>query len=295
MGLVRSPVHHYRLGRCSALVVCGRRSRQLSEGEGRFPSPPPLCPPFLSRSPRCVSPVVLSGCLFPSPAGTPFYVVCAFRGLGPVALWVRTAYPLCVCVRSCTRDVRAPRPRTCGARIARGTCARRWYGVPRGLCPSAFPAPVPCSAYLAPFGGDDPAFLAPCLALGRSSPRRRACVPGAVRCPGECGGGVGGRAVGGWGGLRGAAMCSGGQPVGHTGRPGAPSFLRERRHRPAGVRVAACGGYRGSGAADGQGARGVCTRRRTWSGVRPRLSQRCGVRKSVFPCQKVGFSCHREV
>ena len=59
----------------------------------------------------------------------------------------------CVCVRSCSRGVAPPpslegvvhAPRAVpvqGARMA----------VPGGLCPSAFPAQVPCSAYLAQGG-----------------------------------------------------------------------------------------------------------------------------------------------
>ena len=86
-GLVRSTVCYYCLGRCSALIVCARRSRQVWEvraGAGSCSSVP-------SRPSRCVLRVVPSGCPFPSPAGTPFHAVCAFRGLGLVALRVRAA------------------------------------------------------------------------------------------------------------------------------------------------------------------------------------------------------------
>ena len=92
-GLVRDALHHYCLGGCSALLVCARRSRQ-GRGVGLVPVLVFLSSP--SRSSRCVWWVAPFGCPLPSPAGTPFQVVCAFRELGPVALLVRAACPLCV-------------------------------------------------------------------------------------------------------------------------------------------------------------------------------------------------------
>ena len=97
MGLVRGAVRHYCFGGCSALVVCARRSRPVRGGWSRcwvlclprFPLPAP-------RFVRCVSRAVTSGCPLSSLAGTPFRAVCAFRGLGPVALLVFPACPLCV-------------------------------------------------------------------------------------------------------------------------------------------------------------------------------------------------------
>ena len=50
--------------------------------------PPPLPSlPVLRGSPVCVCGLSLH-------AGTPFHVVCAFRGLGPVAISVRAVCPL---------------------------------------------------------------------------------------------------------------------------------------------------------------------------------------------------------
>ena len=111
LGLVRGAVPHYCLGGCSALVVCARPSRPVRRGWGRcwvyclprFPLPAPL---FL----RCVWWAVLSGCPLSSLAGTPFHAFCAFRGLRLVALLVFPLCPLCVCVRSRSRGVRAPPP-----------------------------------------------------------------------------------------------------------------------------------------------------------------------------------------
>ena len=120
-------------GRCPVLCL------------SRFPLPAP-------RVPRCVWRSVPSGCPLPSLAGTPFHAVCAFRELGPVALLVVPACPLRVCALALPRR---PLPFPVGG-VA---CARRAVpamgdgrAVPRGLCPSACPAPVPCSVWRA-WGG----------------------------------------------------------------------------------------------------------------------------------------------
>ena len=139
MGLVRGAVRHYCLGRCSALVVCARRSRPVRGGWGqcralclpRFPLPAPR---FL----RCVWRAVPSGCPLSSLAGTPFNAVRAFRGLGPVALLVFPACPLCVCALALSRLPRPPPPPRVG--VARAPRAVPVLGadraVPRGPCPS---------------------------------------------------------------------------------------------------------------------------------------------------------------
>ena len=127
VGLVRSTVCHYCLGGCIALVVCVRLSRQvLGVGAGGGSRISPERPPLPPRSPRLVWRVVPSACPFSSSAGTPFHVVCAFRGLGPVS---PQAAPraLCVCVRLRSRGVRAlcPSPSQCGARTSRPSGAGR--------------------------------------------------------------------------------------------------------------------------------------------------------------------------
>ena len=98
VGLVRGSVCHYCLGRCSAVFVCARRSRPvLVVGAGASSCVSPAHASLSPRSPRCVWRVVPSRCPLPSPASTPFHAVCAFRGLGPVALLVFPACPLRVC------------------------------------------------------------------------------------------------------------------------------------------------------------------------------------------------------
>ena len=108
-GLVRSTVCYYCLGWCSALVVCVRRFRQVwgvGTGAGSlfslwaspFPRVPRGACGGLSR------PDVPSLC----PLVRWFHVVCAFRGLGPVALWVHAACPLGVGALVLRRRTRPP-------------------------------------------------------------------------------------------------------------------------------------------------------------------------------------------
>ena len=98
---------------------------------------------------RCVWRAVPPGCPLSSLAGTPFHAVCAFRGLGPVAILVFPACLLCVRALALSRCPPPP-PR---AAVARAPCAipvlDAGRAVPRGPCPSACPASVPCSAWLA--------------------------------------------------------------------------------------------------------------------------------------------------
>ena len=166
-GLVRGAVRHYCLGRCSALVVCARRSRPVRGGWGRcrmlcLPRFPLPAPRFL----RCVWRAVLSGCPLPSLAGTPFHAVCAFRGLRPVALLVFPACPLCVRALALSQRPRPPPPPRVGVARAPRTVPVLNAGraVPRGLCPSET-ASVPCSVWLV-FGGGQPGPLSPLPGLG---------------------------------------------------------------------------------------------------------------------------------
>ena len=100
-----------------------------------------------------------------------------------------------VWVRSCSRGPHAsPPPRVDVARALRAVLVQgAGRAVPGGLCPSAFPAPVPCPAYLALGGWPGP--FVPLPALGSLSPLR-AGLPwraGFARCGG------GSRASGGGG------------------------------------------------------------------------------------------------
>ena len=104
------------------------------------------------RVPRCVWRAVPSGCHLPSLAGTPFHAVCAFRVLGPVALLVVPACPLRVCALALPR--RPLPPPLGGVACAPGAVPALGAvrAVPRGPCPSACPALVPCCVWRA-WGG----------------------------------------------------------------------------------------------------------------------------------------------
>ena len=168
MGLVRGAMRHHCLGRCSALVVCVRRSRPVRGGLGRcrvlcLPCFPLPAPRFLC----CVWRAVLSGCPLSSLAGTPFHAVCAFHGLGPVALLVFPACPLCVCALALSRRPRPPPPLpglVWRAHLARSRC---WALVGPFHSVRAPPCVRPPSR--APFGllwGGRPCPISPYLAWG---------------------------------------------------------------------------------------------------------------------------------
>ena len=139
-------------GAVPRLCVCGARGP--FGGFGPVPGVVSLSfpPPPLPRVPRCVWRAVPSGCPLPSLAATPFHVVCAFRALGPVALLVVPACPFRVCALALPRRP-LPAPLggvACAPRVVPALGAGR--AVPRGPCPSACPAPVPCSVWRA-WGG----------------------------------------------------------------------------------------------------------------------------------------------
>ena len=149
-GLVRSSVCYYCLGRCSALVVCARRSRQVwGVGAGAGSCFSPWAPPYPQV--LCCSCCGLScpGVPFLSPAGTPFHAVCAFGAPTRCRSGPHRVSVACVCARA--PAAYAPPPLWVG--VARALWAVPVQGagspVPGSSCPSAFPALVPCSAYLA--------------------------------------------------------------------------------------------------------------------------------------------------
>ena len=131
---------------CAALAAgLGGWGRYLVLCLSRFPLPAP-------RVPRCVWRAVPSWCPLPSLAGTQFHAVCAFRALGPVALVVVPACPLPVCALALPRRPLPPLLGgvACAPRAVQALGAGR--AVPRGPCPSACSAPVPCSVWRA-WGG----------------------------------------------------------------------------------------------------------------------------------------------
>ena len=168
LGLVSGAMRHYCLGRCSALVVCVRRSRPVRGGWGRcrvlcLPCFPLPAPRFL----RCVWRAVLSGCPLSSLAGMPFHAVCAFRGLGLVALLVFPASPLCVSALALSR---CPHPPPLPGLVwcahpARSRCWALVVPFHSVRAPPACPASVPCSVWLAGGGAARSRFPLPGLEL----------------------------------------------------------------------------------------------------------------------------------
>ena len=148
------------MAQCATTALAGAVPRPCVRGaRGRFgglgPVPGVVSLPFPPSRPACPALRVSgipSGCHLPSLAGTPFHAVCAFRELGPVALLVVPACPLRVCALALPRRPRPPPLGgvACAPRAvpALGACR----AVPRGPCPSARPAPVPCSVWRA-WGG----------------------------------------------------------------------------------------------------------------------------------------------
>ena len=202
---------------CAALAaVFGASGRYLVLCLSRFPLPAP-------RVPRCVWRAVLSGCPLPSLAGRPVHAVCAFCELGPVALLVVPALPLCVCALALPRRPLPPPlgGLACAPRAVPALGAGR--AVRRGLCPSVCPAPFPCSVWRAWGKAVRSRFLPTWLALHTLPGLRGAGV-------------VGGRPRGGGGG--GACHCCEGRLVSGAFPPPTTSPLG----RAAGVPRPVCSG-----------------------------------------------------
>ena len=139
----------------------------------------PLGSSLPSRPSRCLWRVVPSGCPFPLPAGTPFHAVCAFRGLGRVALWVRAACPSAVAPLVLPRCTPPPPP----GLVWRAHYARSWC---RALVSPFQAVRAPwrfLSRSSAPRSLVGRAWPGPCAPLPGSglSPRRRACASQGVQ------------------------------------------------------------------------------------------------------------------
>ena len=143
-------MRHYCLGGCSALSVCARRSRPVRgarAGTWCCVSPISPFPPRVSRA----------ACGGPSRPGVPYprslvrhftrtvRSACSVR----LPLLVVPVFPLRVCALALPRRPLPPPLGgvACAPRAVPALGAGR--AVPRGLCPSACPAPVPCSVWRA--------------------------------------------------------------------------------------------------------------------------------------------------
>ena len=152
------------------LCVCGARGRFGGVGAGAgccvFPVSP--CPPRVSCA-MCGGPSRLG---VPYPRSLVRHSMRSVRSAGSVWLpfW-SSPRVLCVCVRSCSRGVRAhPTPRVDVARAPRAVLVLgAGRALPLGPCPSACPASVPCFVWLA-WGGAARSPL-PLPRLGLRAPR----------------------------------------------------------------------------------------------------------------------------
>ena len=263
---------------CAALAAgSGGSGRYLVLCLSRFPLPAP-------RVPRCVWRAVPSGCPLPSLAGTPFHAVCAFRALGPVALLVVPACPFRVCALALPRRPLPPPLGgvACAPRVVPALGAGR--AVPQGPCPSACPAPVPCSVWRA-WGGGGPVPVPPYLARGCGGGGRAS--PGGV--PSTVARGVRGQALplprlpAHWAGCRGPrSTCCG------RGRAGVGALLCPLgRHALWGLRAAGrVRGVRVPGGGLGGGGGVRCTPRLCGRGGACRAGGRsASFRPSAFPGQ----------
>ena len=194
LGVGAGAVRHYCFGGRSAPSVCARRSRPVRGARAsawccvspRFPLPAPWVPRWVWRA-------VPSGCPLSSLAGTPFHAVCAFRELGPVALLVVPACPWCVCALALPRCLLPPPPPLGGVACAPRVVPALGTGraVPRGPCPSACPAWVPCSVWRSWGGGAARSRFSPTW-LGVVRPSCGGSASPGRSCAGAWGGGGGG-------------------------------------------------------------------------------------------------------
>ena len=182
LGLGRGAVRHYCLSGCSAPSVCARRSRPVRGARAGTRCRVSPVSPFPPRVSRAV-------CGGPSCPGVPYprslerhstRSVCSESSVW-LPFWYSPCAP-CVCVRSCSRGVPSPPPPPLVG-VARAPRAIPGLGagraVPRSPCPSACPAPVPCSVWRA-LGGGGPVPFPPYLAWGCAPPRGWVCAPRGV-------------------------------------------------------------------------------------------------------------------
>ena len=177
--LVRGALRHYCLGGCSALVVCVRRWRPVSAGLGTVlgvvSSPfPPARPafPVLCVAGRPVWVSLILARWYAIPCG-----LCVPRARsGCPSGFPRVSF-VCLCARSLAASATPPPPRAGVARAPRAVpVLGAGRAVPHGPCPSACPASVPCSVW---------------LAWGQGAARSRFPLPGlGLRAPRGVGAGV---------------------------------------------------------------------------------------------------------
>ena len=92
---------------------------------------------------------------YPARVSLPFAIPCSLcvpRARSGCPSGPRRVSVACVCARAPAAYALSPPPGRCGARTTRGLLQCAGRAIPGGSCPSACPASVPCSAYLALWG-----------------------------------------------------------------------------------------------------------------------------------------------
>ena len=158
---------------CAALAPgSGGSGRYLVSCLPRFPLPAP-------RVLRCVWRAVPFGCPLPSLAGTPFNAVCAFRGLGRIALLVFPACPLCVCALALPRRPPPPPPMVGVARAPRALRCCALVGPFHAVRAPPRVLPWSRASFGLLGGGGGPVPFPPYLAWGCALPVGWVCASGA--------------------------------------------------------------------------------------------------------------------
>ena len=171
MGLVRGAVRQYCLGGCSALVVCARRSRPVRGGwchvpgvvSSPFPPSRPAFPAlFVAGRPVWVSLILARWYAIPCGVCVPQTWSGCPSGFPRVSF-------VCVCARALPASSPPLPPRVGVARAPRAVpVLGAGRALPRGPCPSACPASVPCYVWLASGGGGPVPFPPTWLGAARS-------------------------------------------------------------------------------------------------------------------------------
>ena len=148
VGLVRGTVCHYCLGRCSAVVVCVRRSRQVwgyGAGAGSrvspVPPPPSSALPVLCVAGRFLRVSLIIARWYAIPCG-----LCVLRARSSRPSGSPRVPVACVCVRAPAVSAPFPPARAGVARAPRVVPVQgAGRAVPCGSCHSTFPTAVPCA------------------------------------------------------------------------------------------------------------------------------------------------------
>ena len=188
------------MAQCATTALAGAVPRACVRGaRGRFGGPGPVpgvvSPPFPPSRPACPALCVAGRPVRVSLTLARWYAIprglCVPRARSGCPSGIPRVPFVCVCARAPAASASPPPPLGGVARAPRAVPALgAGRAVPRGPCPSACPAPVPCSVWRA-WGGSGPVRFPPYLAWGRALPVGWVCASVALPRPGVAWDGVG--------------------------------------------------------------------------------------------------------